>query len=582
MCLNLRLRSTVPVIALLLASCSLFAAEHVPIGEIYLQMDSTDAQVLVRKDRYDKSSFAVTLIDGETRHKGRIKILGSSSRMMDKRSFSIKLGKGDKWQGSSRISLNAMATDPTLLRNWMTWQMFHSLGMAAPNVSYERVYINGQPQGIYLRIEWIETAMFERYGLGRDGQLFHPNDSTFCGDLDKSRGGALTDCWLKFTPPAEDFSALATLVEGIDATPIDQFDRFMEQNFDVDSVLNWLAVNVLTSDGDTYNKNYFLYRSRATNKWSVVPWDYDLTYGRNFDPFLDYPNNVYNDNFQYFYPPELGAYSPLKEKLLRNPRLKARFLARLSHLLGIQQEANRGGFGFFESVAIRERIAAMHDELLEEVRRDPRLRNRQASFQESIDALDHYIVARTAYLEKILLNSTAWDPERAYWRPELAPPPPPYPATLHASAIGRGEVVVVADSYGYLLAQFRPDDRARAVELLAEVEFAHAPRAVPPGVAAESCIQRSWIVTANSPEGTLQGSLTLEYFQENSQRQELGRVKDEAALSLWRQEGAVWQRLPTRVNALANILTTDGLTISPGQTQRFVACLPDSRLGVGK
>ncbi len=579
--LKFYMRPLLPVIVGLLGCAPVLATGELAVGEIHLQMDRTDAEVLVRKDRYDMSSFAMELVDGARHHAGRIKVLGSSSRMMDKRSFYLKLAKGEKWQGQSRISLNAMASDATLLRNWLTWQIYHTLGMAAPEVSYQRLYINGKPQGLYLWIEWIDPAMFDRHGLGRDGQLFHPNDVTYCGDLDKGRREALTDCWLKFTPPFNDFSSLSTLIEQIDATPMEQFDRFMEQNFDVDSVLNWLAVNVLTSNGDSYNKNYFLYRSNVTNKWSVVPWDYDLTYGRNFDPFLPYPNNVFNDNFQYFYPPELGAYSPLKEKVLRNPRLKARFMARLAHLLGIEQEPGRDGFGIFERVALRERIATLAEGLQEEVRRDPRLHTELAGFREGVEALDHYIAARSGYLEKVVLDATVWDPERAYWRPELTPPPPPYPDYLNARAIGRGEVAVVAEGYGYLLALFRPEERARAVQLSVEVELAHAPKQLPPQIAAERCIQRSWLVTSNSPE-VVRGSLTLEYFQENSQRHELGQVAREAALVLWRQDEDGWQRLPTRGNPLANSLTSDGLTMAPGQTQRFVACLPEAPNGARK
>ncbi|HEY0634590.1 MAG TPA: CotH kinase family protein [Gammaproteobacteria bacterium] len=573
----LRLSPIFSILGIVLAWLPLVAGAAIPIGEIHLQMDNTDAQVLMRKDRYDTSSFAVVLVDGATRHKGRIKVLGSSSRTLDKRSLYIKLGKGEEWRGDSRLSLNAMASDATLLRNWLTWQMYHALGMAGPEVNYQRVYINGEPQGLYLRIEWIAPAMFERHGLGRDGQLFHPNDSTYCGDLDRSRRDALADCWHKFTPPFEDFSALSTLIDQIETAPIAEFDRFMEEHFDVDSVLNWLAVNVLSSNGDSYNKNYFLYRSKRSNKWSVVPWDYDLTYGRNFDPFLSYPNDVFNDNFQYFYPPELGAYSPLKEKLLRNPRLKERFMARLAHLLGIREESGQGGFGFFESKALRQQIDTWSEELLAEVRQDPRLRGEQAKFHEYIGALSHYVLARNGYLQKVLLDTAYWDPERAYWRPELAPPPPPYPSYLQASAIGRGEVTVVADGYGYLLAHLQPEEKLRAVELSVEVEFARPPATRPPGVAAQSCIERSWSVTLKTPGEALLGSLTLEYFQENSQRHERGQVKDEAALQLWgRQEGR-WVALPTTVNALANTLTTHGLTLLPGQTQQFVACLPGAR-----
>src|SRR5574339_681889 len=121
--------SSTPILyAILLTSIGMFASQPVdaveplPIGTIQLRMDPTDAAVLVRKDSYDKSSFAVTLIDGDKELPGRIKTMGSSSLTMDKRSFYVKLDKGLKWHCQSRISLNGMGSDPTLMRNRLVWE----------------------------------------------------------------------------------------------------------------------------------------------------------------------------------------------------------------------------------------------------------------------------------------------------------------------------------------------------------------------------------------------------------------------------------------------------------------------------
>lgn len=554
-----------------LIACTAAPASTPSVGEIHLQMRPLDGEVLVRKDIYDKSSFAVKVLEGEQPLAGRIRILGSSSRQMTKRSFTIKFDKGTTWRGQTRLSLNAMASDPSLLRNWLSWEMFHALGMVAPQVAYRRVYINDKLQGIYLQTEWIEGPMFARQGLGGDGQFFHPIDSTFCGDLDKARRDDLDECWYKLEPDDKDFTPLASLIDAIDATPISVFDQFMEEQFDVESVINWLAVNVLTSNGDTYNKNYFLYRSRPSGKWTLIPWDYDLTYGRNYDPFLDYPHSVYNDNFQYFYPPELGAYSPLKEKVLRNPQLNARFKKRLAHLLGLQQEEGRDGFGIFSAPALLATIDQTAAGLLPEVQQDPKLRNEQENFHDNIEALKHYVLARSGYLKAVVFE-VPWDPEQAYWRYELAPPPLPYPAHLEARSQGMGAVVAVADGYGYLLALFQPAEEGRLLTLSAQAELAQPPRQLPPGMTAESCIQRSWLVTLDAPAERVRGALTLEYFQENAQRHELGSLRNEQALKLWRYDQGQWQSLPTRVNALANTLTSSDLEFAPERPQRFVAC----------
>jgi hypothetical protein len=574
------MRSILIVIMAAVGSSHAYATDTLPIGTIQLRMDPTDAAVLLRKDRFDKSSFAVTVIDGDQQLNGRIKTSGSASRSFEKRSFTIKLDKGSKWHGQSRISLNGMGSDPTLIRNRMAWDIFHSIGVAGPQTAYHRVFLNGKPQGIYLQVEWIDGKMFERNGLGGDGELYHPQDSNFCGDLDKKAKYDIDDCWYKFSPPFDDYSSLTDLVNGIDATPISDFDKFMDKHFDVDSVINWLAVNVLVANGDTYNKNYFLYRSKVTGKWSVVPWDYDLTFGRTFDAYLYYPESVFNDRFMYFYPPELGAYNPLKEKAFRNPVLLSRFQIRLAHLMGLQEEYGKPGFGIFSYKAMSERIELLKTQLLPEVRQDPYLRNKE-EFVDNVEAINHFVLARTGYLKTSIFGYISWDPELAFWRPALSPPPRPYPEKLQATAQGSGTVTAVADGFGYLLAVIRPANSSQAVSLSAESRFGQPPHVTPPGANASNCIQRTWFVTLNAP-GQMNGSLTLEYLQENSRRHELGNVKNESLLELWRYDEAGWQKLPAHINTLANTLTTTGMFATSQQPVRFVACLPESQTGANK
>ncbi len=572
------MRSLAPLLSCLLTLSGLTlcvpaaTAKPLSIETISLRMDSTDAAVLLRKDPNDNSSFPVTLIDGENKLPGRIKTGGSSSQLMEKRSFYVKLDKGLKWHGQRRLSLNGMGSDPSLMRNRLVWEMFHELGMAGPQTHYRRVVLNGKPQGVYLQLEWIEGSMFERYGLGSDGELYHPQDSNFCGDLDKEAKYGIDDCWFKFSPPFDDYSSLQKLIDEINATPTAEFDKFMDRTFDTDSVLNWLAVNVLVANGDSYNKNYFLYRSRTTGKWSVVPWDYDLTFGRTFDTYLPYPESVFNDRFEYFYPPEMGAYNPLKVKTFSNPALLERFRARLAHLIGLRREEGQNGFAIFSPEKMTARIETLKAQLLPEVRKDPYLGRNLYTFLDNVDAIEHFVLARTGYLKTAIFGKVPWDPDVVYWHPEESPRPLPYPDKLQATAKGSGTVAVVADGYGYLLAVVRPDDPQEVISVAAESQLGQAPQLLPPGVSPENCIQRTWYVSIRSEKPQINGRLTLEYLQENSVLHELGRVTDESALKLWRYEAGQWQKVDARVNTLANTLTTDELLMTSERTMRYVAC----------
>jgi hypothetical protein len=60
-------------------------------------------------------------------------------------------------------------------------------------------------------------------------------------------------------------------------------ESYLEETFDVDMVLKYLAVmNYLAPFDDMYH-NYWMYRRVSDAKWFLIPWDLDLTMGGNLD-----------------------------------------------------------------------------------------------------------------------------------------------------------------------------------------------------------------------------------------------------------------------------------------------------------
>ncbi len=546
------------------------------ISTIHLNMRPVDADVLFRKDPHDTSSFAVSIKNNDGQLlKGRVKVSGSFTRRFPKKNILIKLDGEQRWQGQRRISLDAMATDGSMQREWLVWQLAHALGVPGPRLQYVRVYINDHYTGLFMHTEWLDSEMMARYKLGADGQFFHPSDSAFCGDFLPHKEKSLKDCWLKLSPRDKDFSPLQILIDGITETPIAEFHEYLEAHFDVESVINWLALNVLTSNGDTYNKNYFLYQSAVSGKWIVIPWDYDLSFGRNWDAHLPFPKNILNDNFQYFYPPELGAPNPLKEKTLRNPLLNQRFIDRMLHLLGEERHGPAATFAWFSPATMRERIYDTANKLRPGRIDDPYLKDSSIDFSQETESLWHYVQRRHAYLREILTGTVPWNPELAIWNPADAPLRPPLTVSLSTSQqiADNGQYsTITAPAYGYLLAAIKLKDTHGAATFSVESEIKHPPAILPPGHDAASCIQRNWFVTLRTPFTSRAVDLQLDYLQEDSQRQELGRGRIEQNLALWMLDGQRWHKLKTHINPLSNVISIDNMTINPSQMLRFVAC----------
>jgi hypothetical protein len=542
-------RAAAAALALLVGA----ARAEVPVDTLALEMAPRDADVLFRKDPFDKSSFPVVVLgDDGARLPGRVEVKGSFTRQTGKKSVLIKLDDG-KWRGQSRISLNGMGTDGTMMREWLNWELMHALRMVAPATRYTRLAINGANQGVFLRIDWIDTKMFERFGLGADGEQFHPYDSTYCGDLTPVSLEPRRNCWLKLAPRgSKDFSSLAALVHEIGTEPVDTFDRLVERRFDVDSVVNWFAVNALVSLTDTYNKNYFLYRSAKTGRWTVVPWDYDLTLGRSYDPFRDFPFTILNEHFQYYYPIEAGQSNPLHYQALKNPALRARVVARLRELTQGDPDAAHPWRGWFAPARMARRIGELRARLQPELARDPFLAGQQRRFGEEVDSLLFYTRARVRFLERTLLGEPDW----------LA-------QNRAAAEVAPQQEADLVDGWGFVLAQARPRAGRGTVRVTALPGW---PWLVPGDADRAACVQRTWLVAADAPG--IVADLTVTYLDENLVLREPGaRVADERTLHLFAEEDGRWRALPTVAAPLANTLTTPGLALPAGAPLRLVACV---------
>jgi hypothetical protein len=533
------------------------APPAIPIDALAIEMDARDARVLFRKDPYDKSSFAVTVRPAEAGSvplHGRIEVKGSFTRQTGKKSLLIKLDDG-KWRGSSRISLNGMGTDATMMREWLSWELMRALGMVVPETRYTRLSVNGADSGLFLRIEWIDPGLFARAGLGADGDFYHPYDGAFCGDLTPASLDPALGCYFKLAPHDDDFATLRALTEELAAQPVDTFDQLVERRFDANAVVNWFAVNALVTETDTYNKNYFLYLSRKTGKWLIVPWDYDLTFGRAFDPDRPFPQTILNDHFHYYFPVEAGQSNPLHYQALKNDKLRARVLGRIRELVEGAPDAARPWRGWFAPERMRERIAALHDVLLPELRRDPFQQDQEARFEDGVDAVRFYARARVQNLRQVVLSlGTARHRDEG----EVAAP--------------AGRTVDILDSWGFVLASVEPA-AGTAGRVRTRVSRGW-PELVPPATDRAGCVQRTWWVSAE--QSGLPVNLTLTYLDEGLRSREPGTaVTDEGALTLFAKGASGWNALATRVSPIANTLSTRGLHL-PREDLRIVACVPSA------
>jgi hypothetical protein len=563
------------------ADYDLAGGTPVATSEIHLEMDAQDAEVLFQKEPFDKSAFPVRLKIGTDSIPGEIAVKGSFSRRYLKKSLLITLPKGQTWQGHRRIALNAMATDPTQAREWLAWDLARALGMRIPQTGYKKLYLNGRYIGLYFDIEWMDDVMFDRLGFGH-GEFYQPDDSTFCGDFMPVNISRTTFCWKKIFPQGGDMSALTNLAKTLNDTPVENFDTWLNEHFDAQSVIDWLVINTLTQNGDTYNKNYFLHYAPAEKKWRVIPWDYDLSWGRVADNAQAFPKNIHNEFFQYLYPPVVGAENPLKTKVLKNPRLYARFQTRLKEVL---TPGDTPASGWYEPTGFQRRLADIKALVEPLLAHEVYPAQQPGAASAHFDALAFFNEWRYHTIKGLLLDPSPFDTPR--WLPytsynPLTPLTPEslkqrrtQPMDLMANEVlaAHGEKTPFMEKLlAYPLAFATLREGWAPVRLTVETDREAPPSSLPPGKSASQCIERSWFVTLKS-EQPARVDLQFDYLQESSTRHELGSaIKDESRLSLWRHDGKTWQRTRATINSVANYFNITAQSMEPGILNRYVAC----------
>jgi len=217
------------------------------------------------------------------------------------------------------------AWDTSQMREIYGYEMMRSVGVNASRVGSARLWITigGDKQyfGIYTIIEPVDKSFLtKRYGSGaNDGNLYkclwsdsgpanlgpiddpnnfqHPaaDDPRIIGVKDwESQYRPTYD--LKTNKDIQDHSGFLDFVRNLNTLSGVELKRYLDENFEVDRFLRYLAMNVLLGKWDDYwsiGNNYYLYFNNS-GKIEHFPVDFDMALGEGFALFDTFHIDVYD------------------------------------------------------------------------------------------------------------------------------------------------------------------------------------------------------------------------------------------------------------------------------------------------
>lgn len=255
-----------------------------------------------------------------------------------------------RFWGLKFLVFNNNFKDPTMLRELLTYDLMRESGAIASRAAHYRLFIDigDGPEyfGLYTSVEVVDERFLEdRFG-DDSGNLYKPDGPG--SDLTSFMGVAME----KETNEDEaDWSDVERLINILNAPypGPSYFISAIEQVFDVDTFLSWLAVNSVLCNIDSYagtGHNYFLYNNPVDGKFYFIPWDCNESFGT----FYGSRNAGNMHQWDIFNPTDAGP-KPLIEKILEVPEYMAEYTAKIRVLLA----------GPLSESEITQRIETLHN-----------------------------------------------------------------------------------------------------------------------------------------------------------------------------------------------------------------------------
>lgn len=295
---------------------------------IDIHADETEWQNMLDNAINEEYIMADVAVNGKKysyvgiRPKGNNSLQQVYSSDSDRYSFKIKFDEyasGQTCGGLDMLVLNDMLGDATYMKEYTAFEMMKELGIETPYFGYAKITVNGEDWGLYFALEAYNDSYKQRVSGNENGTLYNVKSTDMGGgnfgnmgkslsEIDKSSentqfrgfggkggggmGAANSGGSLVYTDDEiSSYSAIFGNVVGsgdeeaytkvIAALKALNSGENIEEYFDVDEILRYLAVHTFVVNLDSYSsnmaQNYYIYEQDGVIQ--ILPWDYNYAWG---------------------------------------------------------------------------------------------------------------------------------------------------------------------------------------------------------------------------------------------------------------------------------------------------------------
>ncbi|KRE55828.1 CotH kinase family protein [Paenibacillus sp. Soil750] len=356
--------------------------EHTAISTYGITIEPNDLKVL-NTDVWKDDPVPAKLIVDNIPHEIGISYRGDHTRNFQKKSYSIDFRSYKEEFAGREIHLNAEYRDPSLIRNKLSFDFFQSIGSTAPNSKHVFLELNGEIKGIYLELESVDEFFLQKRELPSSpifyATIYHANFSLLTPKGNPKP--SLMSGYFQKMGTDKDKQDLEKFIVKINTTNRDQFGEAIIKDLDIKNYLFWLCGAVCTQNYDGFIHNYSIIRNEETKLYQVIPWDYDATWGRNW-----------NGKIMEYYAVPIEGYNTLTARLLDVTEIRQQYRRIMEEILETK----------FTVKAIEPMVANLHTQLKSYISLDPFKKESIALFNSEPEFILRFIEKRNSYLRKHL------------------------------------------------------------------------------------------------------------------------------------------------------------------------------------
>ena len=257
------------------------------------------------------------------------------------RGFRVFFHKDRPLDGMRSLNVIFEGSEWSLLAESLAYDLYRRAGVPAPRTQFVRLSVDDRRVGYHLAVERINKSFLRRNEIYEDGDLFKI----------RWMGRDIVGRHQKRTNKQTGHDGLLAIIDKLEKSSGEEQWRVIRENFNVDQVASYFAVNTVLSHWDGFFNNHFPYHDTKRGKWELYPWDQDKTWGYydglpDDQVFFDMPITFGMEGDR---PPSRGDNNSgrgfrrgprwwrpggeFSRPLLANPRLRRIFLDRTGEIL---------------------------------------------------------------------------------------------------------------------------------------------------------------------------------------------------------------------------------------------------------